>query len=419
MSKPETSPVPAGHSFVVRQPILDAARKVLGYELLLKPMSPSDPVASALDRTSARVISDAVLSIGLETITSGKPAFVSVSRRLLLEGIPDVLPPKQVILQLGGDVEADGEVIEACQALRKSGYSLAIDDFVLNPWTADLIPLANFLKVNAANIDPAMRAKLVTERDPSGPQLIATGVDTVGLFEALAGAGVPYFEGQFIGEPVIKRGRVVPGQQLTYLRLLRALNDQNLSVQALEDLVKHDTALTHRILQTVNSAGFGLRSTIRSIHDALILLGRDTVRRWASLWALASLNERAHPEVVVMATVRARCCELLGDQIAGEDASVDGFFLGMCSLLDTILERRMSEVLVDLPLSDDTKHALLGADSAGRRLLDCVIAYERGKWDEASAAAKRLNIDPVRLPKAYADALRWSRELDAHKSAAA
>jgi len=418
MPQPQTSVAPQGHAFVVRQPILDQSRKVLGYELLLKPASPSDPIASALERTSARVISEALLSVGLDTLTGGKPAFVNISRRLLLEGIPQVLPPKQVVLQLAGDVEADSEVVDACKTLRAAGYTFAVDEFVLNPWTADLVPLASYLKVSAASIDAPTRAKLITERASDGPQLIATSVDTIGLFDALAGVGCPYFQGLFLGEPVVKRGRIVPGQQLTYLRLLRALNNPNLSVQALEDLVKHDAALCHRILQTVNSAGFALRTTVHSIRDALLMLGRDTVRRWASLWALASLNDRAHPEVVVMATIRARCCEILGTLVSGDNGGTDGFFLGLCSLLDTILERRMSEVLVDLPLSDETKHALLGADSPGRRLLDCVIAYERGKWDEAVSAARRLGLDPLRLPKAYADALRWSKELDQQRSAA-
>ena len=418
MSQHSTPLVSSGHSFVTRQPILGHTRRLLGYELLLSPASPGDSLTSASDRTSARVISEALLSIGLETLTAGKPAFVNISRRLLLEGIPEVLPAKSVVLQLAGDVEADSEVIEACTALRRSGYSIAIDDFVLNPWTADLVPLSNYVKVNAATIDTGTRATLITERPSGGPALIATSVDSIALFDALVGVGCPYFQGLFLGEPVVKRGRVVPGQQLTYLRLLRALNNPNLSVAALEELVKRDAALCHRILQAVNSAAFALRTTVRSIGDALLLLGRDTVRRWASLWALAALNDRAHPEVVVMATIRARCCEILGEAIGGEDGAADGFFLGLCSLLDTILERRMSEVLVDLPLSDDIKHALLGAENTGRRLLDCVIAYERGKWDESVSAARRLGLDPMRLPKAYADALRWSNELNSHRSAA-
>src|SRR5439155_3746476 len=101
---PASTVAPPGHAFVVRQPILDQTRKLLGYELLLKPASPSDPHASSLDRTSARVISEALLAIGLETLTGGKPAFLSISRRLLLEGIPDILPAKSIILQLAGDV---------------------------------------------------------------------------------------------------------------------------------------------------------------------------------------------------------------------------------------------------------------------------------------------------------------------------
>jgi hypothetical protein len=44
-------------------------------------------------------------------------------------------------------------------------------------------------------------------------------------------------------------------------------------------------------------------------------------------------------------------------------------------------------------------------------MLDCVIAYEHGEWERAEQLARRAKIDPTILPKAFADALRWSREI--------
>ncbi len=397
-----------GQLAVARQPILDRSRNVMGYELLFR--TDALGTRAPLDQASAQVISSSFLDIGLETLTDGRRAFVNVSRRLLLDGVMTVLPPKQVVLELASDVEADGDVIAACTELRRGGYAIAVDNFVLNEWTADLIPLADYLKVDFGTLgDPEARARLTAARGPNGPALIATGIETLDQFEAAASGGYEYFQGFFFGRPLITQSRGVPGQQVAHLRLLHALNNPNLSVHHLEELVKHDASLCYRILRTVNSAAFALQTPVQSIRQALIYIGRDTVRRWVSLWALAGLSERAHAELVVMATVRARFCEIVAR--GEEDGGAEGFLLGMCSLLDVILERPMAEVLKDLPLGAELQAALRGEQNERRALLDCAIAYERGEWPLADEKARLIGVSPTSLPKAYMDALRWMRDL--------
>jgi EAL and modified HD-GYP domain-containing signal transduction protein len=65
------------------------------------------------------------------------------------------------------------------------------------------------------------------------------------------------------------------------------LNRPEASIVEVEDLVKRDPSLTYRVLQCVNSAAFGVRRELQSIRQALVLLGLDQVRKWASVWALA------------------------------------------------------------------------------------------------------------------------------------
>ena len=76
-----------------------------------------------------------------------------------------------------------------------------------------------------------------------------------------------------------------------------------------------------------------------------------------------------------------------------------------------ILGREMSAVLRDLPLADETRNALLGEDNRTRRPLECAIAYERGDWDRCTQLATHAGIKLTVLPIAFAEALRWSREL--------
>lgn len=405
--------------FVARQGVFDQTRRVVGYELLTSTSGDETPQSS--DRSAARIITDAVVSVGLDELAGSRRAFIPVTRRLLLDGLPAVLPPSRMVLQLGAGIEADRDVLAACDRMREAGFTFAIDDFVLTPWTAPLVPYASFVKMTVADIDAEARTRLLTDQAAGGPALIVKDTDSMAVFDAMAAVGCRYFQGDFLGKPVVSSGRTVHAHQLTYLRLLQALNNPNRSLDELEDLVKHDAALCFRILRTVNSAGFGLRGTVTSIREALLMLGRDTVRRWASLWGLAGLNERAHTELVLIATVRARFCEIVAEHLRDDDLGPQAFLAGLCSLLDAILERPMADVLAGLPVSAELKGALLGTDAASplRRLLDCAAAYERGHWQRALDAAASLGIDHARLPRAYEEALHWSRELDRQRAAAA
>jgi EAL and modified HD-GYP domain-containing signal transduction protein len=150
---------------------------------------------------------------------------------------------------------------------------------------------------------------------------------------------------------------------------------------------------------------------VHSIREALLLLGRDTVRRWASLWALADLGADAHAELVAMATVRARLCELVAVRTRGDEAASEAFLLGMCSLLDAVLGKPLSAIAEELPLSEETRAALRGEPVPARDILDCAVAYERGAWKDCQAIAARAGVNPLTLPAAYFEALRWSREL--------
>ena len=129
-----------------------------------------------------------------------------------------------------------------------------------------------------------------------------------------------------------------------------------------------------------------------------------------TVWAMASLNGRGCSEVVTVAVLRARCCELVGNAL-GEDAGAELFLLGLCSLLDTMLGRPLASLIDGLPLSPGTRGALLGDDNQPRRVLDAVIMQERGAWDRAEEAAARAGISPIDLAVAHAEALRWGRQL--------
>jgi c-di-GMP-related signal transduction protein len=402
---------------VARQPILNRARRVFGYELLYRESVESSGCAVGSNLASSRVLSDAVLALGLDRLTCGKPAFVNFTRSLLLSGASGLLPPTSLVIEVLETVEIDAEVLAACRRLRAHGYALALDDFVPGSDAEQLLPFVRFVKVDVLTTGALERNRLADRLKPMGISLIAEKVETQEMADNVLAHGYSLVQGYHFCRPTTFAAPAMPAGRIAHLRLFAALSQDDLTVDELENLIKHDVSLSYRVLRSVNSAATGVHREVTSVRQALVLLGLDYIRKWASVWALAGLNDGGTQETVSVALLRARCCEVLGAQMGGEKAN-GSFLLGLCSLLDVIIGRPMSEVLGEMPLPSDTREALLGQANRDRALLDAVIAYERGEWANAAAALAPLGLKDAALPGAYAEALKWARELNSGDVAA-
>ena len=249
-----------------------------------------------------------------------------------------------------------------------------------------------------------------------GARAIAQAVETHEAFESARAGGFRLFQGFYFCQPRTFAVRSISARPLAQVALVAALNKPNVTLGAIEELLKRDAHLSLRVLRCVNSAGSGLRREVHSIREALLLLGLYQVRKWASVWALAGANGGS-PELVSTTVLRARCCELLGARLDLPDNGAEHFLLGLCSLLDVLVGCSMEEAVKELPLTRETRDALLGSDNAARHVLDAVILYERGDWVGASEAAARIGLEPEALPEAYHQALSWARQITAAAAA--
>ena len=395
---------------MARQPIVDDRLQVFGYELLCRGNDPDAPWLGPRNEASARVVDDSVLSIGLETLTMGKRAFLNMSRAVLVSDALSILPPAQIVLEILEDVPADREVVDVCRSLHKRGYAIALDDFQPGSAAEALLPFVKFVKVDVRTTPARTLSALGARLKPSGTRLVAEKVETIDTFNAARAAGCTLHQGYFFCRPQGVAVRAMSTQQVTQMRLMAALNHPNASATTVEGLVKQDARLCYRVLRCVNSAGFGLHREIQSIREALMLLGMDQIRKWASIWSLAGMNGGS-PELVNMTMVRAGCCEMVGAALGHPDNGAELFLLGLCSLLDVILQRPMKDVVAALPLTASTREALLGKDGPARMVLDVVTQFERGAWDEACETAARLGLDTGALRAAYHRALASSSKL--------
>ena len=89
----------------------------------------------------------------------------------------------------------------------------------------------------------------------------------------------------------------------------------------------------------------------------------------------------------------------------------DCFLLGMFSLIDALIDRPMQEIVTELPIDEEINQALLGQPNRFHDLLQLVVSYEKGFWEDLPVYAKKLNIREEDLPDMYMEAVTWSNKM--------
>lgn len=69
-----------------------------------------------------------------------------------------------------------------------------------------------------------------------------------------------------------------------------------------------------------------------SVRDGMIALGQRALQRWVRLLIMSSIVRDDHPELLKLASVRARYCETLEGRL-GTGRGLEAFAAGMVSIL--------------------------------------------------------------------------------------
>jgi len=267
-----------------------------------------------------------------------------------------------------------------------------------------LLGMATAVKIDA-NLDRATLSDLVSLARRAGAQVVAENVETHEAFEMCKALGADLYQGYFFCHPRAVDGRGIEVNNLNKLRLIAELQDPEVDMTKLGDIVQRDVGLSYNLLRFVNSAFFSVPRRIESIRDALVLLGLQNVKRWATLMTLAGTDDKPH-ELIVTGLVRARMCELVA--IArGDKRDAEGYFTaGLFSVVDALMDVSLIELLRQLPFSQEIMDALLRYEGPKGELLHGVLAYERGDFGEM------IHLMPAGTPPAdfYAQAVEWATD---------
>ena len=394
--------------YVARQPILNLQGRVHGYELLFR--NAPETVFNRDGDTAARTMLDNAVIFGLEIFTNGLPAFVSCTMEAITEKLVHVLSPKMTVLAVPSSLEQNVALVDACRELKERGFRLALDDF--NPDTSEwpLAMLADYIRIDIARLSPVERQQLRGMRLAS-TAMVAKKVDTQEHYREACREGFTLFQGDYFCHPVLLMKHKIPTSRLFHFEIVKLLHHDPIDVRKVSQLVMRDASLTFRLLRLVNSPVFAIQQEVRSVESAILVIGEASFRRMVTLAVLSELNSERPPEILKMALLRARFCELGGPMFGLDPA--EQYLLGLLSLVPAMLCLPMEALIPSLPLRDRICEALQGVMNPERSLLSWLEFHERGDWEACDAivqACPRGQGQPAAdtLLKFYLQSVAWA-----------
>jgi len=224
--------------------------------------------------------------------------------------------------------------------------------------------------------------------------------------------GVSYL---FVAAIPVAPGRPSPsktGSRALALRLAQLVST-DADTREIEEVFRLDPTLSYHLLRLVNSPGVGVGRAISSFAQAILILGRNQLRRWLNLLLFAACQDDPRaPLLMARATLRARLLEVLA-KAAGQDREGQerAFMAGMFSLLGEMFGMPLAEVLRPLRLDPSLAGALLDRTGDLGAMLTAVEADEQGEGGQLAGMLASLLPGEVDVDTLAIEAYGWTLAL--------
>ncbi len=235
---------------------------------------------------------------------------------------------------------------------------------------------------------------------------IVTGVDSVRRVIEWSRAGATVFQGHALSHPSGEATEAMSPSRISCLQLIGRLRDPETGPKELSRILSSDLSLAYRALHvsSLGSAG-GLRRPVRSIEEAVILLGREKLYSWLTFMTLTDMSPHANEQVTI-ALVRARTCELFALATCPQVAD-EAFTAGLISGLALIVGLPLEQLVAKMSVTDNIARAVLEHSGDLGRILRDVYAWEVAY----SLPELSCGIDAVNAGAAYGQALGWVSQI--------
>jgi len=393
--------------YIGRQPIFNGQMKVVAYELLFRSNSESNcAVIMGGDVASAQVMMNAFGDIGLsEILGEHQKAFINFTEGLLLQEYQDFYPRNKIVIEILEDVQVTSRLMKSLTLLKQKGYVIALDDYIFAPELEVLEQFSDIIKVDLLDVELPKLEAHIERLKSQGIRLLAEKVETQAQYEYCQSLGFDYFQGYFFAKPKIIEGKRLPNNKLTLLDLLAKVYDPDIDMSVLSAIIAKDMGLSQKLLRFLSETTSNKQS-IESIHDAVVRFGLRRLQSWTSMLVLSGVEDKPI-ELFVTALIRAKFCELLGEQLGG--ASKDAYFIvGLFSCLDAVMDAPLSDLVQKLGLEEEIQQGIL--EHKGK--LGCTLKIVKALESGQVGFEMPEGVSGTELSQLYLQAMQFAEQLE-------
>ncbi|MDP7593012.1 MAG: HDOD domain-containing protein [Litorilituus sp.] len=395
--------------YAVRQPILNAHKKLYAYEILFRDSLDNVFPDVDIDEANDEEIDAGKFNQAITEFTSKKLAFIKFTLDTLVQGYPQMLNKEEVIIEILEKGKPGKRLLTICKELHGKGYKIALADYKHQSVWTHFYPFIKIIKINIHKSNEDEIKQLINAiNDHPHIRLLAEKVETHLDYEKAMRLGFKYFQGYFFAKPqMVKRKNLSPSQ-LAMTELLYETSKPELDLSCITSIFEHDIPLSYKLLRYANSAIFRRRAEISTIKQALVLLGSSELKRFLGLMFAITANPDKPTELIKLAMTRAKFCELVAHNMTSQLDDSIAFLTGLLSMIDAILDEELELVLAKLPLSSKIKEPLLTRKGSMAAIIKLLEFIEHAQWTKTNIVMEKLELNKEQAVKHYNDALAWA-----------
>lgn len=404
--------------FVGRQPIFNRHEEIVAYELLYRNNYTNQFPNIDADTATVELLINSFLSIGIKEVANGKPSFINFTETLIMQESVDFIEHGQIVIEILEDIPITRALIERLKQLKNAGYKIALDDFVLNEEVLiydELFRYIDYIKIDFLHTGENERAAIENTIKTKFPhiKLLAEKVETREQYEMAIESGYFLFQGYFFEKPQILTARDIPANLFQYFQIISLLRDDETNIDVLANNIEREISLSYRLLKLINGSSRRSKTKVRSIKQAILLLGLTELRRWIYLLAMresdVKRNNDIFQELMYASLFRAKACEKIARLNYKKNFS-EYFLVGLFSLIDSLLKCPMNAIVTQLPLSETILETISGEHTEMTPYLQFATALSKLDWEGIIPLSRQLNIPVEGLLPMYEEVKVWVDE---------
>ncbi len=398
--------------YMARQPIFVEENKVYAYELLYRNNGHENSYNGIdSDESTADVVTNAFFGLNIRDIVGSARAFINFTGNLLKRGVPKMISPDILVVEVLENQMMDEDTLNACQELKERGYMLALDDFEYDNSYSALFQLGDLVKIDFRTPQKSIEETAYICRY-CNKLMLAEKIESREEFEYAKRLGCTFTQGYYFARPTIMSKNSIQPLPVNFMRLMQLVSQPEPEISDIVEVISRDTAICQRLLRLINSVYFGVRNRVSSISQALVILGLDYLREWIYLMGMQRITHNDNVEVMRMSVLMAKFCKELALIIPEASVQSDSFYLmGLLSMVTYSGEKALAQTLEEFPITAEIKNGLMRKGGLYSDVYEMAVNYANGSWETVDKLAAKYSITGDMIAKLFVKCVKSSEKI--------